>query len=276
MTTLPPIDVVDRFPRLRDRLLEVLTTLSEQDWSRRTAARLWSVKDIALHLLGGDISILSRKRDSFSSSTRSIDSYEDLVEFLNDWNAQWVAATRRLSPRVLCDFLSFTGPQVEAYFASLDLHAMGDPVSWAGPERAPVWLDVAREFTERWHHQQQIRDATGAPPLYEPYFFKPVLDAFIHALPHAFRHRSATENTVVKVGITGEAGNVWFLRRVDGEWRLSQTTDTAPAAEVSIPQDTAWKLFTKGVDREQARSRAAMGGDSSLIAPFFETVAVIA
>jgi hypothetical protein len=57
------------------------------------------------------------------------------------------------------------GPIVDAYFASLDLDSLGGPVSWAGPEAAPVWFGVAREYTERRHHQQQIRDATGRPPL---------------------------------------------------------------------------------------------------------------
>lgn len=26
-----------------------------------------------------------------------------------------------------------------------------------------MWLDAAREYTEFWVHQQQIRDATGRP-----------------------------------------------------------------------------------------------------------------
>jgi hypothetical protein len=45
----------------------------------------------------------------------------------------------------------------------LDLDALGEPVSWAGPDPAPLWLDCARDFTEYWVHQQQIRDATGRP-----------------------------------------------------------------------------------------------------------------
>ncbi|HEX3202686.1 MAG TPA: hypothetical protein VHW42_12245 [Actinomycetes bacterium] len=38
-----------------------------------------------------------------------------------------------------------------------------DPVSWVGPDPAPNWLDVAREYSERWTHQQQIRDAAEIP-----------------------------------------------------------------------------------------------------------------
>src|SRR6266852_4119801 len=75
------------------------------------------------------------------------------------FNDDWVRAARRLSPHVMRDLLAAAGPLLFAYFASLDLAATGGPVSWAGPAPAPVWLDVAREYTERWHHQQHIRDA---------------------------------------------------------------------------------------------------------------------
>jgi hypothetical protein len=64
-----------------------------------------------------------------------------------------------------------------------------------------LWFDIAREFTEHWHHQQQIRDATGQPPLYDPYLLSPVLDTFVRALPHSFPHAAAPEGTVVRLEI---------------------------------------------------------------------------
>lgn len=48
----------------------------------------------------------------------------------------------------------------------LDLNALGGPVEWAtGSDPAPAWLDIAREYMERYIHQRQIRDATGRPGL---------------------------------------------------------------------------------------------------------------
>jgi uncharacterized protein (TIGR03083 family) len=171
-----PILVAELFPEVRRELLQVLEGLSPEEWERQTAAPLWSVKDVALHLLGGDVSNLSRRRDAFRLPGKAITEYRELVEFINSWNAQWIAAARKMSPRVLCDLLALTGPQLAEYFASLDPFVMGKPVSWAGPDPAPVWLDIAREYTEQWHHQQQIRDATGRPPLYPSRLFAPVLD----------------------------------------------------------------------------------------------------
>jgi hypothetical protein len=92
-------------------------------------------------------------------------SYDELVELVNRLNREWIVAARRMSPRLLRELLAFCGPEVEACFSSLDPMRISGPVDWAGPDPAPVWFDLAREFAERWHHQQQIRDATGRPPL---------------------------------------------------------------------------------------------------------------
>jgi uncharacterized protein (TIGR03083 family) len=269
------IVVIDRFAPLRTRLLQLLADLSEDDWTRPTAAPRWSVKDLAAHLLGGDVGILSRKRDAFRPLGAVVENYNDLVDLINRLNAEWVLAARRMSPRLLQELLAFTGPEVEAYFSSLDPRAIGDPVSWAGPDPAPVWFDLAREFTERWHHQQQIRDATGKPSLYDPYFLSQVLDTFVRALPHNFRYAAAHDGTVVRFEISGSAGGVWFLVRIGGAWELGLSSETEPAADVVVPQDTAWRMFTKGIDRKGARALAVIRGDDALVSPIFRTVSII-
>jgi uncharacterized protein (TIGR03083 family) len=268
------IDVVDRFAPMRAKLIDLLADLAEDDWSRATAAPRWCVKDVAAHLLGGDLGVLARGRDRFRLGG-PIQEYGALVELVNRLNDQWVLAARRMSPRLLCELLAFTGPQVEAYFASLDLNAVAGPVDWAGPDPAPVWFDIAREFTERWHHQQQIRDATAHPPLYDPYFLSPVLDTFVRALPHRFRDTAAPQGSIVRFEIVGEAGGVWFLRKANGAWELTLEVDGEAAAEVALPQDAAWRMFTKGIDGGHARALAAVRGDAALASPVFATIAII-
>jgi len=79
---------------------------------------------------------------------------------------EWtVKATARISPELLIDLLELTGEQFYDYMQTLDQMATGGVVSWAGPDPAPMWLDTAREYTERWIHQQQIRDAVNKPGL---------------------------------------------------------------------------------------------------------------
>jgi uncharacterized protein (TIGR03083 family) len=268
------IIVVDRFGPLRIRLLTLLAGLADEDWNRPTAAPLWSVKDVAAHLLGGDVWILSGKRDGFRLP-QTIQSHDQLIELVDRLNAEWVLAASRMSPRLLGELLAFTGPEVEACFAALDPMQIGGPVSWAGPDPAPIWFDLAREFTERWHHQQQIRDATGRRPLYDPYFLSPVLDTFVRALPYAFRNCQAPVGTTVRFEIAGEAGGTWFVHRGEEAWTLILDAKVEPATNVVLPQDVAWRLFTKGIDREKARSLAVIDGRAELAAAIFATTAII-
>jgi len=82
-----------------------------------------------------------------------------------------------MSPGLLRELLASTGPEVEAYF-SFDPAAMGDPVSWAGPDPAPVGCDLAANLRSAGIHQQQIRDAT-AVRLSNPYFSRRCWDTFV-------------------------------------------------------------------------------------------------
>jgi uncharacterized protein (TIGR03083 family) len=276
MDTPPPILVTDRFSEMLNVLLELLRGLSMEDWERPTAAAGWTVKDVTLHLLGDDIGILSRRRDHFVASLVSISSWDELVTWLNQQNESWVRVTRRISSRLLCDLLKFTGDQVSEYFRSLDLNALGGAVSWAGPDPAPVWLDVAREFTERWHHQQHIRDAVGKPGLTEPRYLAPVFAAFVHALPHTYRQVDAAEGTCVTLTIAGDSGDSWSVVREQNRWQLYVGKPEQPNVEVVLPEQIAWRVFTKGVSKEVAHTRTIFHGDQALGARMLDTVSIIA
>jgi len=281
MELLDPVLVHDLFPLERRALLQLLRELDEQAWHTPTVCAGWSVKDIAQHLLADDLGILSRKRDSFdylsiAKTPYNLDSWDELVAFINEMNAIWVQATRRLSGQVLCTLLEFSGEELHRYFSTLDPYTMGDPVSWAGPAPAPVWLDIAREYTERWLHQQQIRDAVGKPGLKEREFFAPVLETFIRALPHTYRDVHVSDGTSIRLIITGEAGGEWILLRDKGQWKLGKATAHKAHASVILDQETAWRLFTKGMSKEEALPHATIGGDYSLGEIVLNTVSIIA
>ncbi len=282
MTTLAPlprIDTLHLFPGERAALLEVLRDLSPPQWELPTACPGWSVKDVAAHLLGDDIGRLSWGRDSFVNPAFAagldIATLPGLVAAIDRQNAVWNDGSRRMSPRLITDFLALTGEWTQAYFASLDLDAPGMPVDWAGPEPAPVWFDVAREYTERWHHQQHIRDAVSQPGLKEWEWFAPVLETFVHGLARPLAEVAAPEGTALRLVISGESGGEWVALREDGGWRLGIAPGIAAAATVDLDQETAWRLFTKGIARDEARQAATINGDPFLAERVLDTVSIL-
>lgn len=277
---LPAVKTLHLYPGERAALLALLRSLAPDAWSRPTACPGWTVKDIAAHLVADDAGQLGRGRDAWTSPTFAtgldISTFDGLVQAINRQNAEWVHAMKRVSPPLLIDLLQLTGDQTHAYFASLEMEAPGALVDWAGPDTAPIWMDVAREYTERWVHQQHIREAVGHPGLTEPEWLHPVLACFAFGLARPLATIDAEEGTTLHVEVNGPAGGSWFAVRVNRSWDLRQERPEQIDAMVQIPEDIAWRLFTKGISPQDARARSTTTGDPTLTSAVFATVSILA
>jgi len=267
---LDPLETAPLFPDLGDSLLDLLHGLRPDDWTKPTVCPGWAVRDVVAHLVDSALRRLSFERDGFTPPPppSPIGGYPDLVGFLNGLNATWVEAFRRLSPQLLIELVHFVEPPLQAHLAALDPDGEAlFPVAWAGEESSTVRFDVARELTERWHHQQQIRLAVGAPPLDEPRLSRPVFETFLRALPFAYRDVDRPKGTTLTVSIFGHARTDVTLRRDASSWSLWSGRTAAPTTLVELPEEIAWRLLTNGLSAEAARARADVGGDAMLAEP---------
>src|ERR1700736_1191699 len=99
--SLQPILTAHLFPKLEEKLVEVLRCLTPEDWETQTIAPQWKVKDVAAHLLDTQLRKLSICRDGFAPQNPNIKTHADLVAFINMQNEKGVGVYRRLSPPVL-------------------------------------------------------------------------------------------------------------------------------------------------------------------------------
>src|SRR5438105_2412642 len=277
MKAPPPILLTELFPPLERELIDLVRSLAPDEWAKPTVCAGWSVKDVASHLLDTALRRLSMQRDGYWPAPPDADLSQPsaLVAYVNRLNASWVQATQPLSPQLLIAFLEQAGEELVKLFRSLDPKAPAIfGVSWAGEQSSPNWFDVAREFTERWHHQQQIRDATGRPPLTGRKFLFPVLDTFMRALPYAFRAANAAEDSVWEVRVEGEAGGRWFLVRREQRWKLCLEANRATGT-VTLPQDVAWRLLTKGMTKEKARAQITLDGPPELAERLLNLICIV-
>lgn len=272
------IETLHLFPVLDKMLINLLNALTDEEWEAQTVAKLWKVKDVAAHLLDGNLRTLSASRDGyFGTKAENINSFQDLTVYLNHLNMTWTNAAQRLSPKVLTFLLEITGQQYSAHLNSLEpFENAVFPVAWAGQESSANWFHIAREYTEKFLHQQQIRDTLGKPGLMIKELYDPFLDTFMYAFPHTFREVSAAQGTVVSLIVTTEIGGQWNIIKGEQEWTLNKETNVKANAIVKIAPDIAWKLFSKSLRPAQVLKETELIGDQQLGQQVLEIVAVMA
>lgn len=164
----PTIGVVlDAYLPERARLIELLGSLDADQLALPTECPAYSVKGIATHILGDDLSLLSRQRDG---AVQGLVFMADLLpgadfrSLLNGFNDQWVEAVRFLSPQMLLELLDLTGKWTERYYREVDPKLDGETVLLFGVPfgvPSPFWHAIAREYLERFADHSQIRRALG-------------------------------------------------------------------------------------------------------------------
>lgn len=272
------IETLHLFPLLNKMLIELLTSLTNEEWNAPTVAKLWKVKDIGAHLLDTNLRTLSISRDGYiGEQPENIHSYQDLVTFLNNLNMSWTNAMRRVSPQMLISLLEDTGQQLSQHLASLSpFEDAVFPVAWAGQKTSANWFNTAREYTEKFLHQQQIRDAVGKQGIMTRELYYPFIDIFMYALPYTFKDVAAKPGTVVSLIVSSEIGGQWNVLKTENNWVLNKETDLKADARVIISPDTAWKLFSRSWSPEQVLKQVQITGEQSLGEHALQMVSVMA
>jgi uncharacterized protein (TIGR03083 family) len=263
---MKPILTAHLLPVIEARLIELLRSLRPEEWELQTIAPAWKVKDVAAHLLDTQLRKLSIVRDGYSATPPPrFESHEEFLQFINRLNREGVEMYRRLSPAVLISMMEVASRESAEFHQGLDPMAKATfSVSWAGEDTSLNWFDTVRELTERWHHQQQIRLATNRPGIMTRELYYPVLDCFMRALPFKYRDRAGEAGTHLRFNVSGECGGSWYLYRDGDRWTQIDAPQGRQVAETTIPQDIAWRVFTKGIDRESAAAQILVAGDRDL------------
>jgi len=166
----------------RASLLELLGGLSGEDWQSPTECPAYTVRGVATHVLGDDLSLLSRQRDGAKDGVSLLAAElpgADFRTLLDTFNDRWVAAAEFLSTELLMELLRLTGEWTAAYYAAVDPESPGEAVGLFGAQQeaiSPFWQAIAREYLERWIHHSQVRRALGISSLAEQRFLVPGIE----------------------------------------------------------------------------------------------------
>ncbi len=275
------IQTTHLFPELSRRFVALLESLGPEDWSKRVSPA-WTVQDVVAHLIDSSLRRLSAQRDGYTApGALSTGDYETLLAYLNRLNADWVRAMQRLSPRVLIDLVVTSDKELMELFAGLDPNGPAMwPVAWAGETESRNWFDIGREYTEKWHHIQQIFEATGRPStILGRELMYPCLDCLMRALPHELTRCRRSAGTAVCVTIAGDAGGAWCAVSDGERWKLVAPRVAKPAAMIEMLEAHAWRvlMMRKNADEILAMYPGIrLSGDRELGVVVLEMVCVMA
>jgi uncharacterized protein (TIGR03083 family) len=271
---IPPTDTRALFRPLSAEFVALLRTLPADAWTRPTVAGAWRVRDVLAHLVDVTARRLSFHRDGHPPP--AFDRRSEFVAFINDLNARWIAVAGRMSPRVLTTLYSTLSDELATFVETIPMDAPAlFPVSWAGEESSAGWFDVGREFTEVWHHQQQIRDAVGAPAPANPDWLRAFLLIALRGLPHAYRDLRAAPGDTVVLRVSGSSGGIWTIRREAEGWSLWAGVPAEPSTVAELSDDTAWRLLFNALPPATFRERVRIQGNAGLAAPLDRARSVI-
>ncbi len=271
----PPCDVPSLFEVERARLSELLARLDQADWGRPSPCPGWTVLGLCCHLVGDDLGFLARHRDGYYGTPGPEQASEsEFIAWLDDLQAEWVRAARRLSPRLVADLLAWAGPQLAETLRREDPRARTAGVSWKGSGPVPAWLDQVRELSEYWIHRQQLLQAVGRPSDLRADLARPVLDGLRWAYPFRLGQVRARPGDTVTISISGPVALTWQLVATAAGWEYREEPGPRIVASLGMTTEQAWRLLTNNLPAAE-RARITASGDETLTGILGQTRAII-
>jgi uncharacterized protein (TIGR03083 family) len=270
-----PYDYTQLFAVEDGRLRSLLSSLDPTDWQRPTPCPGWDVHGLALHLLGGSFGVISFLRDGFRGTPAPDGAdEEEFVGWLDGLQAAWVVSARRISPRLVVELLEWSTKGFGEAIGSQDQSELSAHVSWASEQAVPVWLDHARELTEKWIHRQQILQALGEPADLSPDLARPVMDALRWAYPHRLGAHRRAPGMFVNIEIVDEhIGQQWRLAFNGSSWTFDGAT-TVEVASMTMSGAQAWRLLSNNYD-PALHGAIRTTGDPEIVDTLLRTRAII-
>ena len=274
---LPLVDVTALLPPDRAALLELLSGLDADEWQQPTECPAWNVGGVALHVLGDDLSLLSRQRDAgVQGLVRYGESHPGLNfrQLLDGFNEQWVTAAEFLSPELIVALLDATGRWTADFYSSVDPHELNEPVGlFAVQDASPYWQISAREYLERFIHQHQIRRATRRPDLGRE-FLVAAGEVVAHMIAAHAGGLTLQPGTTIGVEIDGVAG--WTVELGATAASVFSGVVTSPSVAVTIDADAATPVLSRGLTAREVKARLCVTGPDDLANTLTEGFALLA
>jgi uncharacterized protein (TIGR03083 family) len=239
---------------------QLMASLAPGQWGAATALPGWSVKDTLAHVIGTESALAGQEAPP---TEVAVDCLPYVRNAIGAANEEWVRGLRYETDAALLDrFHAITATRRAALEAMSDDEF--DAPSWtpAGPGTYGRFMRI-RVF-DCWMHEQDIRDAVGAPGHGDGPCAAVALAEAADALGYIVGKRAAApDGAAVTIELTGPEHVTWHVL-VDGRARLVGTLPGPPTAALRLTSHLFSRLAGGRVPAADHLAEVTVDGDQEL------------
>ncbi|MEU1038170.1 maleylpyruvate isomerase family mycothiol-dependent enzyme [Streptomyces sp. NPDC005551] len=254
-----------------DAIAELVSTLVEGEWNRRTPCPGWSVRDLVSHVIGLDCEMLGDPRPIH---TLPRDLYHVTNEHQRYMEMQVDVRRHHTAPEMTSE-LEYT---IIRRNRRLRNESRTPDTRVRGPLGTEPTLEEAMRIRafDVWVHEQDLRTALRQPGNLDSPGAYVTRDVLLGALPKVVaKDAGAPAGSAVVLDVHGP---VEFLRTVrvdaDGRGSIDGTPSLGPAATLSMDWETYVRLACGRVRADAVADRVKAEGDPELTAAILRNFAV--
>jgi hypothetical protein len=223
---------------LNAKLIELLSSLSVEQWNKNTSHQNLKVKDIAIQLLD--------------------ESKQRLLLFLNANDVSF-NSYEVFDPKHYLAELQIIQRQLSPFLNDLSMLINLDRNESLAVNRP----DLLEFYSKNWLYQQQIRQAQSATLLLGIDYYLPFLNYCMRSLPSHLAMYCSENKQIISIEIVAETKLIWQLMWNKQCWVFTENQVHADT-HIYIDQNIAWILFSGGIDIHEASQYWQVIGNQEL------------
>ncbi|MHB1445627.1 MAG: maleylpyruvate isomerase family mycothiol-dependent enzyme [Acidimicrobiales bacterium] len=243
-----------------DTLAELLGELSEAEWLTPTALPGWSVKDVAAHVVGTELTLNGQASPPLADESRAQPYIKNDIGAINE---AWVESFRTRSGSEVVDQLRSVTARRRTELEAMTQEAF-DADSWtpAGPGSYGRFMQI--RVYDCWIHEQDIRDALGRPGHQSGPCAEQSLDEVGRALGYIVGKKAgAPQGASVTIALHGPTSRSLHVS-VNGRAAVVPHLDGPATAVVRMPFGLFMATASGRVPADPASGEVVIEGDAEL------------
>jgi len=243
-----------------DTLAQLLGELSEAEWLRPTALPGWSVKDVAAHVIGTELTLTGQASPPLAEETRAQPHIRNDIGAINE---AWVESFRTRSASEVVEELRSVTTRRRAELEAMTQEAF-DADSWtpAGPGSYGRFMQI--RVYDCWIHEQDIRAGLGRPGHQSGPCAEQSLDEVARALGYIVGKKAgAPQGASATIEVDGPTRRSLHVS-VDGRATLVPSLAGPATTVVRMPFGLFMAMASGRIPADPATGEVTITGDPEL------------